>query len=519
MNNINGDHKSNQHIPRNLLVYSRVILQIGLGGLGCWYFCWGPLGLSEAGAIIIGLSFSLCVGVLGIRKQRNLADPNPSASRGWRPSSISLQAALLLLFSLFTVIQLDRTGVLPHPFESRKENFARLTEAIELQHPYLEEKSLDLDKLNQSYSPLVEAAASDDEYHQLVAHFLSEMGDAHTGLIQPWVGSDRHYFGTGRILADGLIVDLVGETARNAGILPGAQLLMVDGLPIEQALAALPLPLRVGSTSWQARDRASFHLLSTTGSALEVSFQNPGTKPETKILIWPAEERSETAAGRADPEIPLIIGEVLPSGILQITIPTFSRRTGHNLVAEFDQLLDDNLDAPGIILDLRGNGGGDSRIANQIAGRFFEESFCYGQDRFRFRSPLHAWRELWNYCVRPRGSIYNGPVLLLIDTANMSSAEQFIAALTGSGRSISVGRPTAGSSGNPITFRLTGGGKARFSTAAFYLTDGTMLEGTGFTPDIPVEFTVLDFLENRDPDLAAAVSILCPSSDCDSQTH
>lgn len=497
-----------QQIRWKIPISTVIVLQAGLAGLGCWYFAWGALGLSRAAAMISSISYGLIVGGLVLKKNLAKLASKPSSVRRWSRAIAALQAGLLISFLLCILNQLDRIGIFPHPFESRGRNFSRLVQAIEHNYPYLAEKDLNLGQLHQSYLPLVEGAASDAEYHTLVAEFLSEMSDAHSGLIQPRYGIDRHYFGTGKALSDGIVLDRVGETAQKAGVLPGAQLLVVDGIPAEVALTTLPHPLRAGSTPWQSQHLAAFHLLSTTNPEMVITYIIPGAQPETATLIWPGASVSQPFTHKEDPATPLITSEHLTSGIVRITIPTFSRQTGHDLVSEFDRVLNNVLDASGIIIDLRGNGGGDSRIADQIAGRFLENEYCYGQDRFITRSPLHAWRQSWNYCVRPRSTVYEGPVVLLIDTANMSSAEQFIAALSGSGRSVTIGRQTAGASGNPITFRLSGGGKARISTAAFYLADGTLIEGSGFTPDYPVIFTIQDFQQGRDPDLDTALILL-----------
>ncbi len=81
-------------------------------------------------------------------------------------------------------------------------------------------------------------------------------------------------------------------------------------------------------------------------------------------------------------------------------------------------------------------------------------------------------------------------------------------ALADSGRATTVGRPTAGGSGNPLTFGLPGGGVARFSAAAFRRNNGARIEGAGIAPDVRVAWTVADFRAGRDPDLAAAERLL-----------
>ncbi|MBN2004756.1 MAG: hypothetical protein JXA21_15470 [Anaerolineae bacterium] len=160
-----------------------------------------------------------------------------------------------------------------------------------------------------------------------------------------------------------------------------------------------------------------------------------------------------------------------------------------------------------------------SFISDPMAGRFLNRPFTYGRDHFRARLPQRGWRAHFDYRVKPRGLTYTGPLVLLIDTYNFSTAENFIVALVDSGRATTVGRPTGGGSGNPISFNLPGGGQARFSTAAFRRNDGSLIEGMGIAPDHYVFWTVEDFCVGRDPDLAAAEQLLFDRLTRDAQEH
>ena len=73
-----------------------------------------------------------------------------------------------------------------------------------------------------------------------------------------------------------------------------------------------------------------------------------------------------------------------------------------------------------------------------------------------------------------------------------------------SGRALTIGQTSGGSSGNPLTFPLTGGGQIRFSTGAFYTRSGLLVEGNGIQPQIRIPYTVADVQQSRDPDLLAA---------------
>jgi C-terminal processing protease CtpA/Prc len=123
------------------------------------------------------------------------------------------------------------------------------------------------------------------------------------------------------------------------------------------------------------------------------------------------------------------------------------------------------------------------------------------------RTPLHAWRAWGAYTVTPRQPVYKGPVVVLIDTGVVSSAEMMLVSLVDSGRVQTVGQRTAGASGNPILFRLGGGG-VTFSTGAFYRNDGTLIEGAGIAPEVPVTWTIEAFRAGEDPDMAAAEQLI-----------
>jgi C-terminal processing protease CtpA/Prc len=178
------------------------------------------------------------------------------------------------------------------------------------------------------------------------------------------------------------------------------------------------------------------------------------------------------------------------------------------MVAEFDAALAGLMDAPGLILDLRDNGGGSSLVANQIAGRFLEEPFVYGREYYRQRLPTRGWWRWGDRSVTPRPPFYSGPLVLLMDASTVSSAEEFVVSLVDSGRAQTVGRQTGGSTGNPLVFQLPGSGSARFSTGDLRRIDGAPIEGVGIRPDLPVAWTLEDVRQGRDPDLDAAVRLL-----------
>jgi hypothetical protein len=123
--------------------------------------------------------------------------------------------------------------------------------------------------------------------------------------------------------------------------------------------------------------------------------------------------------------------------------------------ADFDAALERFRHAPGMIIDVRMNPGGNDSLAFDIAGRFARTSVVFGYVRFR-NGPSHTdMGPPTTRTLNPRGSWqYTGTVLLLIGRRCASSNESLIAAMGQLPNVTLVGDRTAGSTGNPGTFPL-----------------------------------------------------------------
>lgn len=410
------------------------------------------------------------------------------------------------------LVPLYQVGRLSLPRYSIQSNFSRLCLAMETAYPYFDTKGIDWAELSDRYSQEVASVTEDGAYWRIVARMLAELQDGHTGLLSPSVMSGRYTFATCVDLDGILMVDQVGAVGQAAGLRRGDVVLAVNDLPIAAALKALPPMLVAGSSEGQRRSRAARAVLSTTGDSLSIVVAGSAGERTVKL-----ERPASQIAGRADATVaegPRITGRLLAMCIGVITIPDFEDGGTHDLVAEFDAALAPLMDAPGIILDVRGNGGGSTLISDQIAGRFLTSTFTYGREFYRQRLVLRGWSAWYDYRVKPRGEIYQGRVAILTDVRCVSTTENFIVALVDSGRAQTVGQRTGGSSGNPMRFMLTGGAFVRFSAGAFHRLGGTPLEGLGIAPDVEVVWTVDDFRMGHDPDMKTAENSLLSCGLC-----
>ena len=99
-------------------------------------------------------------------------------------------------------------------------------------------------------------------------------------------------------------------------------------------------------------------------------------------------------------------------------------------------------------------------------------------------------------------------MVVLIGHNTASAAEDFLIALDDLDCATVVGQNTFGSTGQPLSFKLPGGGSARVCTKRDTYPDGREFVGYGVKPDIYVEYTLKDLLDYKDPDLEKALEIL-----------
>lgn len=186
------------------------------------------------------------------------------------------------------------------------------------------------------------------------------------------------------------------------------------------------------------------------------------------------------------------------------------RLADHTLPQAFDEALGNMQNTKGLIIDLRFNGGGSERLAQQMAGRLLDKRriYCFHQLR---TGPKHS--DLGTKIERACGPSgpwhYRGPVIVLIGQRTMSSAESFALMLSRCPQVKTLGDRTAGSSGNPRRLQVLGG-RIVVSVPQWLDMgpDGRPIEGAGIVPDFLIETDSEDFTDTADPVLAAALAKL-----------
>jgi hypothetical protein len=176
-------------------------------------------------------------------------------------------------------------------------------------------------------------------------------------------------------------------------------------------------------------------------------------------------------------------------------------------LADLDAALERFRSAPALIIDVRMNAGGDTRLAYEFAARFAPTA--RPAEYLQYRSgPGHAdFAAPQARTLAPRGAWqFTRPVMLLMGRGSASANESFIAAMRELPNVTTVGDTSAGSSGNPAVYQLGGGWMYTVSRAIDYTAEQQVIEDAGIAPMIPVSTSPADFEQGRDPVLEFALS-------------
>lgn len=187
--------------------------------------------------------------------------------------------------------------------------------------------------------------------------------------------------------------------------------------------------------------------------------------------------------------------KVVDKKIGLLTIPHFQN---NETTAFFDSVFPRISQTDGLIIDLRGNGGGNSGYADHIARYLIDRPIATDRWITRVYNPAFAsWglkEETYSAqqdSMMPLDGIkpYLKPVVLLTDRGTFSAAEDFTALLKSAGRITQIGTATGGSTGNGVRASLTGNGQimANICSKHDVAPDGTEFVGIGLIPDVVIE--------------------------------
>ncbi len=133
----------------------------------------------------------------------------------------------------------------------------------------------------------------------------------------------------------------------------------------------------------------------------------------------------------------------------------------------------------GLLLDLRGNGGGSTDGARATIGLFLPDAPLFPMRR------RDGTIEVERAARPPRNNMYSGPLAVLVDSGTASAAEMIAGALASYRRANLAGSKTYGKGcAQEYMDDEVGVGVLRLTTLMYSLPDGSPVQRVGLTPDL-----------------------------------
>ncbi len=416
---------------------------------------------------------------------------------------------------------------------SYSEAFDALVEQMRREYSFTELKNVDWDALSDEFTPrFAEAEANDDAlaYQQALREFTWAIPDGHVGVGVPLPQAffDETDGGLGlsiRELDDGrVVVEYLAEggPAAETGFELGTEIFTVNGQEILKLIDdTIPWSSPFSTEDRRRLQQMRYAMRFPVGDQVELTYQNPDADEiETVTLEVVAERDSwnyssfnrDAAPSWSQP----VEFEVLDNGYGYARINTFSEDP-QVMLRLWEWVIDtmNEEQVPGLVIDMRNNGGGYN-VDNQMAAYFFDEEVLVGNEARFYEGEGFYVDPLLEESIEPApdGRYYGGPVAVLVGPNCASACESFTYNMSLNDRAAIVGHYTTSGLGGSITpVFMPDDVYFQFTISRALTPEGDIrIEGIGVPPtiDVPVDEETL-FAEG-DPLLDVAVGYLDDAS-------
>jgi len=270
-----------------------------------------------------------------------------------------------------------------------------------------------------------------------------------------------------------------GSAAASGGIRPGDVIVSVDGAPPFADGVVFEGAMNLLFAPYPQADR------------VVVRLQRPATGRTWTVTLTPA-------FYQAPP--PVVSAKLLDRDIAYVQLPGFFTGAAATVLESIASL------APGarlhgLILDLRGNGGGAPSEVSRLLGAFIHGSaYAYDCDVHGGCAATYTDKDV---------PLLHLPLVVLTDRNCVSACDAFSGAVKDLRLGTLVGTRTAGIVSAPATGYLLNDGSLLTLPAVHELTaDHELINGIGVAPDYYLPLTAQELSTGHDPDIAKALTLL-----------
>ena len=242
---------------------------------------------------------------------------------------------------------------------------------------------------------------------------------------------------------------------------------------------AAKLGLAAGDRILSIRGRASARMLSNVDAQLLLG-GSPGERIELVLERGAGPETVQLELAKPDAKA-LVEAELLPAEqgkqLARIAIHGFRPGTGEQVKQALAKLRQGHQPLAGLILDLRGNPGGEVSEAVLVADLFVQEGVL---TRTRGRGGVILREEL----ATAAGTDSETPLVVLQDRRSASAAELLAVALQDHGRATVIGERSYGKGTVQELITIPDGSVLSLTIARYFSPHDRLIDGHGVDPDV-----------------------------------
>jgi carboxyl-terminal processing protease len=376
----------------------------------------------------------------------------------------------------------------------------------------LREKDVDWPKATKSLRAAARKVSDAADYVRLVQRIVARLEDGHAGIVKVspdlegawkdaceeeahgrrWTGPRVHLL----LVGDDVYVGEAFGEAADRGVRVGMQVLEIDRVParrwVEQRADAMS-----DTEGFSTRRSALFH-------ACHWGLADWEGTPTTFDLRAGREHEKVTITRHGGPDY-APAGPILPpEGLRHVGRQSWGK-TAHgfgyvhlrdvptDLPRQLDEILEGIGDVPGLVLDMRGNGGGGT-----------DHEAVFG----RFLAPGTRWRRYTSQGSHP----FAGPMVVIVDGGVVSAGETVAGIFKEDGRAYVIGpEPTSGTSSQKVLVEVPSGNltvRVSVESNEGRFNAGRGIEGIGVPPNEITPYDPAELLEGVDTQIRRAEELL-----------
>ncbi len=364
-------------------------------------------------------------------------------------------------------IQSYYVSEIPVEPENFADDFKSIHDIVSENCHLCEHKSYDLDSTYNSFANrIANETMTKSDYGLLLREYFAALKIGHAGVMLTLHSAE--YYPT--IVENRLFIDKPNDHFTNNGFSDKDEIIAINNTPINQYIEAGEKYTSASTDAYKTHLTQCRVFTSFTDSLIYCDVRRNGDTLKLKLPLT-SSILSNT---------PKAHYKILRDSIGYVCIESMM----DDVVEDFKQAYKQVCNLPYLIVDVRGNGGGNSNNGRLIAEYLLKEpqEHCVGGN------------------ITPHSNAYKGKLFLLTSNHTFSAAESFTIDLKESGYVTLIGEKTAGDTGcAPKDFTSKYGIWFRIPTREPHFSPkGFPMEGVSIEPHHEVKQTVTNFFDDKD---------------------